>query len=140
MLYRMEDSLFTKIIRREIPADIVYEDADTLAFLDISPVSKGHTLVVPKKQVRNIFDTDEDTLRAVVRTVRTLAPAIKEAVDADGINIHSNHEMAAGQVVFHLHFHLIPRFKDDGLVTWPHKKYTDGESASIAKKIQNALR
>jgi len=135
----MEDTVFAKIIRREIPADILYEDEDTLVFLDIAPVSKGHTLVIPKKPVRNIFDADEETLAAIMRTVKKMAPILREAVGAEGINIHSNHEAAAGQVVFHLHFHLIPRLKDDGLVMWPHQKYEPGEAANLAQKIRAAL-
>lgn len=135
----MEDTVFSKIIRREMPAHIVYEDEDTLAFLDISPVSKGHTLVIPKKPVRNIFDTDEDTLTAVMRTVHKVAPAVRKAMDADGLNIHSNHEAAAGQAVFHMHFHIIPRFVNDGLKTWPHVAYGADEMPIVAKKIQENL-
>ena len=136
----MEDTIFAKILRREIPAEIVYEDADTLAFLDINPNNLGHTLVIPKKPFRNIFDVDEETLSATMRTIRKLAPAIKNAVGADGVNIHSNHELAAGQLVFHLHFHIIPRFATDGYAfTWGHKTYKPGEAAEIAQKIQTEL-
>lgn len=135
----MEDSIFAKVIRREIPAEIVYEDDETLAFLDIAPTSPGHTLVIPKKYVRNIFDTDDETLAAVMRTIRKIAPAIKTAVGADGLNIHSNHESAAGQIVFHLHFHLIPRFENDALAMWPHKTYGEGEAETVARKIRTAL-
>ena len=139
ILSAMEETVFQKIIKREIPAEIIYEDDDTLAFLDIAPVSKGHTLVVPKKPVRNIFDADDETLAAVMRTIRKIAPAVRSAVDADGINIHSNHEHAAGQVVFHLHFHIIPRFNDDGFHMWPHQQYADGESVILAQKIRTAI-
>ncbi len=135
----MEDSIFTKIIKREIPAEIVYEDDDTLAFLDIAPVSPGHTLVIPKKQVENIFDTDEATLEAVMRTVRKIAPAVRDAVNADALNIHSNHGADAGQIVFHMHMHLIPRFNGDSFVMWPHKEYKEGEAKEIAKRIRAEL-
>ena len=135
----MEDTIFAKIIRREIPADIVYEDEHTLAFLDIAPVSKGHTLVVPKKPFRNIFDVDDETLSHVMHTVRTIAPAVQKAVSADGLNIHSNHESAAGQIVFHLHFHLLPRFKEDNFIMWPHNSYAPGEAEELGKKIRDAL-
>lgn len=135
----MEDTIFSKIIRREIPAEIVYEDDHTLAFLDIHPNNPGHTLVIPKKPVRNIFDADDTTLAQVMATVRKLAPAIKNAVGADGMNINSNHEHAAGQVVFHLHIHLIPRFSADGYKFWPQKSYETGEAAQIAEKIKQAL-
>lgn len=135
----MEETIFSKIIRREIPADIVYEDEETLAFLDIAPTVHGHTLVVPKKPFRNIFDVDEETLSAVMRTIRKIAPAVRGAVGAKGVNVHSNHEPEAGQVVFHLHFHIIPRHGDDGLTTWPHKKYAEGESQKIAEAIRANL-
>lgn len=128
-----------KIIRREIPAEIVYEDENTLAFLDIAPVSPGHTLVVPKKLVQNIFDADDTTLAAVMRTVRKIAPAVRDAVNADALNIHSNHGAAAGQIVFHLHMHLIPRFNEDQFVMWPHKEYKQDEASEIAEKIRSKL-
>jgi histidine triad (HIT) family protein len=135
----MEESIFTKIINREIPAEILYEDEDTLAFLDIAPVSPGHTLVIPKKHVQNIFDTDDATLEAVMRTVRKIAPAVRDAVNADALNIHSNHGADAGQIVFHMHMHLIPRFKTDHFAMWPHKEYEEGEAKRIAEKIRVSI-
>lgn len=136
----MEDTVFMKIIRREIPAEIVYEDADTIAFLDVKPVAPGHTLVVPKKPFKNIFDIDTETLSAVMRTVHTIAPAVRDAVGAHGIHINSNHGEAAGQIVFHLHFHLIPRHDRADFSLWPHKEYPEYEAASIAEKIRQELR
>ncbi|HVB20150.1 MAG TPA: HIT family protein [Candidatus Paceibacterota bacterium] len=136
----MEDTVFMKIIRREIPADIVYEDADTLAFLDIHPTSTGHTLVVPKKPFRNIFDIDDATLAAVGRTTHRVAKAIKEAVGAEGLNIITNNEAAAGQIVFHYHVHIVPRFTGDGLRSWTGKPYSDAATATaVAEKIRQAL-
>lgn len=135
----MEDTVFTKIIRREIPADIVYEDEDTIAFLDARPNAPGHTLVVPKKQVRNIFDVDDETLAAVMRTVRKIAPAVRDAVGAHGVHINSNHEAAAGQIVFHLHFHIIPRHDRSEFEFWPPSDYPKGDATTIAEKIRQAL-
>lgn len=135
----MNDTLFTKIVRREIPAEIVYEDDDTLAFLDIKPNNPGHTLVIPKRPYKNIFDIAEDDWLAVARTVRLLAPALIHAVKADGINIKMNNGDAAGQEVPHLHIHLIPRFADDGHTHWPGKSYAEGEAANVATKIRTAL-
>lgn len=135
----MDDTVFMKIIRRELPAEIVYEDEDTLAFLDRSPVAPGHTLVIPKKPFRNIFDVDEETLTAIMRTIRTVAPAVREASNADGVNIHSNHESSAGQEVFHLHFHIIPRHEGDGFQMWPHQDYKEGEKEAFGEKIRNLL-
>ena len=128
----MEDTIFMKIIRREVPADIVYEDDDTMAFLDVKPVAPGHTLVIPKKSVRNIFDADDATLVAVMRTVRKIAPAVRDAVGAKGVHINSNHEAAAGQVVFHLHFHIVPRHSRDEFNFWPHKDLPKDAAAVLA--------
>jgi len=132
----MEKTVFMKIIDRELPAEIVYEDEKTLAFLDIAPNAPGHTLVIPKKPVVNIFDADDETLDAVMRTVRRIAPAIRDAVDAKGVHINSNHGEAAGQEVPHLHFHIIPRRSRDEFQFWPHQPYEQGEAAGIAEKIR----
>jgi len=132
----MEDSVFTKIIKREVPADIVYEDEDTIAFVDIFPNNLGHTLVVPKKPARNIFDIDDETLTAVMRTVRTIAPAVRNAVGAKGLNINSNHGPEAGQVVFHFHVHLIPRFAKDEFQFFPTKEFPKESFAHVAEKIR----
>ncbi len=134
------DTIFSKIIRREIPAQIVYEDEHTLAFLDIAPVAPGHTLVIPKKYFRNIFDVDEETLAAVMETVRKITPAVRDAVSAKGVQINSNHEAEAGQIVFHLHFHIIPRRDRSEFEFWPHKKYEPGEAQATAEKIRALLK
>lgn len=139
MLDGMEETVFAKILRREIPADIVYEDEKTLAFLDIQPNNPGHTLVIPKTYARNVFDVDAQTFAAVMETTRRIAPAVRDAVGADGVNINSNHEAGAGQVVFHLHVHIIPRFADDGYTFWPHKEYGPGEASEIAQKIRSRI-
>ncbi|MHB1769576.1 MAG: HIT family protein [Minisyncoccota bacterium] len=128
-----------KIIRREVPAEIVYEDDDTIAFLDAKPVVPGHTLVIPKKFAQNIFDVDEATLSATMRTVRKIAPAVRDAVGAHGVHINSNHGAAAGQIVFHMHFHIIPRHARSEFSFWPQKEYLADDAASIAGKIRQAL-
>lgn len=132
----MEESLFMKIIKREVPADIVYEDDTTIAFLDIHPVTLGHTLVVPKKQVRNIFDVDDKTLCTLMKTVQYVASHLRDALCADGMNINTNNESAAGQVIFHMHVHLIPRFNEDKLTMWPHMETSQEELRDLAKKIR----
>lgn len=136
----LEDTVFMKIIRREIPANIVYEDDDTLAFLDVKPAVLGHTLVIPKKQVRNIFDVDDATLAVVMHTVRKIAPAVRDAVGAHGVHINSNHEAAAGQIVFHLHFHIIPRHSRSEFSFWPQNDYPKGDAAAIAEKIREKIK
>ncbi len=125
-----------KIIRREISADIVYEDTDTLAFLDIAPNNPGHTLVIPKVPSRNIFEISEDSWLAVMRTVRMLAPIVKEAADAKGINIAMNNEAAADQAVFHTHVHIIPRHEGDGVLSFSKNEYREHEAEEIAEKIR----
>ena len=135
----MEETIFSKIIRREVSADIVYEDEYTLAFLDIHPNNAGHTLVVPKKQVRNLLDMDTETLGHLMETVQKVAKAVKEAVQAGGFNIIMNNEPAAGQVIFHAHIHIIPRYEGDGFKFFPHKEYAPGESTMVADKIRLQL-
>lgn len=134
------DCIFDKIISKEIPASIVYEDEDVIAFLDISPTTKGHTLVVPKAHVRTIFDIDAQLLAATMLAVQSVASAVKRATGADGINIIMNNEPAAGQEVFHAHIHVIPRFENDNALLPPkHVSYADGEMESIRASIAEVL-
>lgn len=135
----MEECIFCKILERGLPAHVVYEDADTLAFLDIKPNNPGHTLVIPKIHVENLYSMSDHSLAAVMRTAQKVARAVKAAVDADGINLTMNNEDAAGQVIFHAHLHVIPRFKEDGYRHWPLKAYKEGEAEAIAQKIRSAL-
>ncbi len=135
----MTDCIFCKIINNEIPSSKIYEDNKTLAFMDIMPVNKGHALVIPKEHHETLFDLPDDILKAVIMAVKKIGDAVKKAVNADGINIGVNNHKAAGQVVFHSHFHIIPRFNDDGLKTWPHKKYEDDEMPSYAEAIRKYL-
>jgi|CXWL01.1.fsa_nt_gi histidine triad (HIT) family protein len=133
------DTVFTKIINREMPADIFYEDEHTIAFLDNFPNTKGHSLVIPKKPVVNIFDTDEETLEHVMRTVRKVTPVICKAVGSEGVNIISNNAAVAGQIVFHMHVHIIPRFPDDGLTQWPGHPIDSEKSKFLVEKLQKLL-
>jgi len=134
----MTDCLFCKIIEGKIPCTKVYENDKVLAFLDISPVSKGHTLVLPKKHYETIMDADEQTLYELIKTVKKLSNAVMKAMKADGINVETNNKRAAGQLVPHLHVHLIPRFENDGLkFDWPTKKFPDMDE--IAEKVKKAL-
>ena len=136
-----EDScIFCKLIRREIPSEVLYEDEHTLVFLDNAPNTAGHTLVIPKKHARNIFDIDQSSLAAVAETLRKVAPGVRDAVGAKGVHINSNHGEAAGQVVFHLHFHIIPRHDKKEFEFWPKIDYAPGEAASVAEKIRAQLK
>jgi len=113
----MSDCIFCKIINKEIPSKIIYEDAICLAFLDISPATKGHTLVIPKKHYQNFLDIDSDTLQHITTITQKLAKKIVRNVDAKGCNILTNTGLEAGQTVFHFHIHIIPRFDEKDGVT-----------------------
>ena len=135
----MEDTVFTKIIRREIPADIVYEDEDTIAFLDAKPAAPGHTLVVPKIHAENIFEISSESWSQVMETARKLSITIENALDAKGINLMMNNREHAGQVVDHVHVHIVPRFTGDAHRQWSQSSYKDGEAEKILDKIRKGL-
>jgi histidine triad (HIT) family protein len=128
--------IFCKIIAGEIPSYKVYEDEFTLAFLDINPVNPGHTLVIPKKHFANIDEADEETLSLVIKTVKKVGESLKKNLAAPGYNVQENNDPAAGQIVPHLHFHVVPRILDDGLGLWPQKKYKENEAEEILNKIK----
>lgn len=107
--------IFCKIARHEIPSYIVYEDKDVLAFLDIKPVSKGHTTIITKKHFTNISDSSEDILKKIIIAVKKVSNALMKVTKAKGFNVCVNNFRAAGQAINHLHFHIIPRYENDGL-------------------------
>ncbi|MGT2933894.1 HIT family protein [Streptococcus catagoni] len=112
----MEDCIFCKIINGHIPSSKIYEDEQVIAFLDISQTTPGHTLLVPKKHVRNILDMDQETAAETFSRLPKLARAVHKATDALAINIINNNEALAGQSVFHAHIHIVPRYsEDDGI-------------------------
>lgn len=135
----MNDCIFCKIIKREIPADVVYEDENCLAFLDITPVNPGHVLLVPKNHYENLYDLPDEELKNLAPIIKKLAVAIKKGINAEGINIGMNNERPAGQLVPHAHFHIMPRFLSDGYQHWHGKPYPKGESFGIAEKIKKFL-
>ncbi|ASW06516.1 MULTISPECIES: HIT family protein [Rhizobium] len=134
-----DNNIFAKILKGEIPSYRVYEDEHTVAFMDVMPQSPGHTLVVPKAPSRNIFDADPAALQQAITVVQKIAVAVREAFDADGVYIAQFNEPPAGQTVFHLHFHVIPRI--EGVALKPHSgKMEDGAVlAENARKIIEAL-
>jgi histidine triad (HIT) family protein len=134
-----ESNVFAKILRGELPSHKLYEDADTFALMDIMPRGDGHCLVLPKKLSRNIFDADPDSLAAVMRTTQKLARALMKAFSADGVTVQQFNEPAGGQVVFHLHVHVIPRF--EGVPLRPHTGAMEKPEvlAANAEKIRAAL-
>lgn len=135
----MDDCIFCKIVRKEIPADIVYEGPHTLAFLDVKPNAKGHTLVIPKKHAANIFDVDQETLAQTMETVRIIAPAVRDGVEAKGVHINSNHGREAGQIVDHIHFHIIPRHARSEFEFWGHRDIDPKEAKEVSEAIRNKL-
>lgn len=135
----MPDCLFCKIANGTISSEKVYEDEHTLAFLDIRPVNRGHTLVIPKAHHANIYDIPPQDFAAVMETVRMLAPHIKAAVGADGINIGMNNDDAAGQLIFHAHVHIIPRFTHDGHRHWHGEGYALGQMEDVGQSIREEL-
>ncbi|MBS3148642.1 HIT family protein [Candidatus Woesearchaeota archaeon] len=135
----MNDCVFCKIIRKEIPADFVYENDKIVAFLDIAPVNKGHTLVVPKEHHSDLLETPDDVLHDMIVRAKKISKAVMSAVKADGVNLGVNTKPAAGQVIFHTHFHIIPRFEKDGLRHWPSQKLTNEEMTFAKEAITRAL-
>jgi histidine triad (HIT) family protein len=134
------ECIFCKIAEGGLPASKVYEDENVIAFLDIFPIHPGHVLVVPKKHFVDIFDTPEEVLYDLLSVSKKLAPVVLDVSKADGINIGMNNKTASGQVVMHVHMHVIPRFKDDGLKTWPQGKYDNDEhKEKTAEAMRKAL-
>ncbi len=133
------NNIFARMIRGEIPAHKVYEDDSTLAFMDIMPRTDGHVLVVPKAPARNILDIAPDALADLMIKTQKIAIAAKQAMGADGLTIQQFSESAGGQVVFHIHMHILPRF--DGVALKPHTGAMAEPSllAEQAARIRQAL-
>ncbi|MBN9045825.1 MAG: HIT family protein [Rhizobiales bacterium] len=134
-----DSNIFAKILRGEIPSTRVYETDTVVAFMDVMPQGKGHTLVVPKAPSRNLLDAKPDVLADVIQVVQKIAIAVKKAFDADGVTVMQFNEPAAGQTVYHLHFHVVPRF--DGVALKPHTGQMEDPAvlAAHAEKIRAAL-
>ena len=115
----MSECIFCKIASGEIPCMKVYEDDLTLAFMDIAKDVDGHILVIPKKHFKNILDCDEDTICAVIKTVKTISNHLTEHGGYDGVNLLNASDESAGQSIPHFHIHVIPRKRNDGIDAWP---------------------
>lgn len=132
----MTDCIFCKIVRGEIPCAKVYEDDLVLSFLDINPINPGHTLVLPKEHYASLLDVDPEVLKACAVAAKKISTAVYQGVKADGLNFLQNNFRAAGQLIDHVHFHLIPRYEGDGfMTTWPGKPYPPGEMEKILRQI-----
>ena len=132
--------IFCRIIRKEIPAEIIHEDNKTITFLDIAPIHPGHALTVSKEHYETFLKTPEETARHMLSVVKKVADAILKATSAQGINIGINNGNAAGQIVMHTHYHIIPRFTNDGLKHWPQQAYKPNQMKTIAERIKQELR
>ena len=132
-------NIFAKILRGELPANTVYEDEHTLAFLDIMPRATGHTLVIPKSPARNILDVDATALAHVMNTAQKVARAAMRAFNADGISLQQFSEPAGGQVVFHLHVHVVPRTEGVPMRAPATYKEDPAVLAQQAETLKNAL-
>lgn len=132
-------NIFARLLRGEIPSHRVYEDEHTIAIMDVMPQGVGHTLVLPKAPSRNLLDADPETLGALFTTVQKVANAVKKAFDADGVVVSQFNETAAGQTVFHLHVHILPRF--EGVELGKHAMEMEKQEilAANAEKIRAAL-
>jgi histidine triad (HIT) family protein len=136
----MTDCIFCKIVSKEIPADIIYETDEVLAFLDNRPISRGHALVVPKQHFSDMLNTDDRALSVLACSVKKVAQAIMDASGAAGFNLGVNTGKAAGQIVFHTHFHIIPRYSGDGLVSWPHTESEPSTRTQTAEEIKKFIK
>ncbi len=131
----MSDCFFCKIAKGDIPTNTVYEDDNFRVILDIAPANPGHCLIIPKKHSPNIYETDDDVLAKAMVLAKKMAVKVKKATGCDGVNIMQNNEEAAGQTVFHFHMHIIPRYKDDNVLSYNTKKQTDEEFAQMRQKL-----
>ena len=136
----MNDCIFCKIANGEIPSATIYEDDDFRAILDIAPAHKGHTILLPKVHASDLFSLDDITASKALPIVKKIATSLKRTLGCDGVNILQNNGIAAGQTVFHLHIHIIPRFDEDGILpVWPQGSYQDGEAEFLANNIRDNL-
>ncbi len=133
--------VFCKIVSGDIPSSVLYEDEFVKAIMDISPASRGHVIVLSKRHFENLFEIEDEVAARVLIVAKKLAIAMKEELNCDGINLLQNNGEVAGQSVFHIHFHLIPRYKDDNIqISWKPGSYKDNEAAELANKISGRIK
>ena len=135
-----DECVFCKMVGGQIPVIKIYEDEVVLAFLDIGPVSDGHTLVIPKQHFEKLHDCPAELLGRVSSRLGKIAEAVAAGMNSDGYNVLCNNGRSAGQLVEHLHFHIIPRNTGDGVFNrWPAYKYEEGKIETIAAKIRESF-
>jgi histidine triad (HIT) family protein len=135
----MRDCIFCRITAGELPAVRVLETPEVLAFLDIAPVNYGHTLVIPKAHYQNLLELPDAVWTAMGQVCRRVAQALQATLFAQGFNIGMNNFEAAGQVVFHAHLHVIPRYHTDGLQLFPQENYKPGDMEKTGEQLRRAL-
>ena len=135
----MENCIFCKIIAGEIPCTKIWENETAMAFLDIKPTNSGHLLLIPKEHTENLTTVNPALLADLMAQVPLLGRALLKATACSAFNLGVNSGQTAGQVVPHLHIHLIPRYEGDGLVSWPGRDYVDGELEKVAEALKCAL-
>lgn len=135
----MNNCIFCRIASQQSPAEVVYEDEKSIAFLDITPHTPGHTLVIPKEHYENFLALPDDLLVHLSQVIKKIAPAIVRGGGASGFNIGVNNGEAAGQIVGHMHFHIIPRNFADGLIMWEGKSYQQDDLKKYAERIRLEL-
>jgi histidine triad (HIT) family protein len=135
-----DDCIFCKLANGVFPTNSIYEDDDFNVILDASPANRGHALILPKQHFENLLEADEDVLAKVMPLAKKIATAVKKVTGCDGVNIVQNNGPAAGQTVFHLHIHVVPRFNDDFEFEWAHKSFSDEEQAATAAEIAAVLK
>jgi histidine triad (HIT) family protein len=133
------DCIFCDIIGGKSEAEILYEDENIISFLDIRPVNYGHTLVIPKKHFDDFLSVPPEDMNRLINGLQFVSAAVKKSINADGFNIVVNNGKAAGQTVFHFHFHIIPRFANDFKFKPNFKKYSNGSMKEFAEKIKVEL-
>ena len=127
---------FCQVVRGELPSYVVSEDADTVAFLDLRPAARGHTLVVPRVHLEHLWDADAASAAAVMRTAHEVAALLRSRLRPDGLTLRQNTGAASGQVVPHLHLHLVPRWHGDGTVGWPWPPPADVDLAVLLADLR----
>lgn len=133
--------IFCKIAAGEIPSTTLYEDEAFRVIMDIAPAVKGHAIVLPKQHMKDLFEIEPDAAAKALPVISKTAGAVKDALSCDGVNILQNNGEAAGQSVFHLHFHILPRYANDNFVIpWKQLSYAEGEAEAIAEKIRARLK
>lgn len=134
----MENCIFCKIINKQIPSSVVYEDDDVIAFLDISQATKGHTLVLPKNHYSNLLEIEEELLAKIIKVAKTIASSMVESLGAKGFNLVNNCNEVAGQSVMHFHLHIIPRYNHEEFVIGS-KETNNFDLKEIQEQIKNGL-